>query len=508
MGGANSLRVTSHVGSRLISTRPVWPLLLIGTLLRLVNLHAPVLGVHSWRQADTAAIARNAFEAGLPFWLPQVDWGGASSGFAETDPPLYSQAVAWLYGWFGVQEWLARGLSLVFSLLALWLVLRLGRQLLGLEAGWWGGLLFAVLPLSVFYGRSIQPESLLLACSALALERGLAWRHSGRYRDLALATIGLTGAVLIKVLPAFWLGVPLLWLAWRRYGPAVWRRLELWLVAAVAVGLTGAWYWHAHQLFLQTGLSFGFWGAGANRYSWAELIGLSYWGNLLLRTSVRGLAVLGLPLLVMGLLKRNHHPDARILPIGLAAVLAAGALAPESSSVHEYYQLPLLLFACPLMGLGWVELWQRSKRRIKPWLASGMALLMACSITVLGIEYWAKEQPSGNPTWELAQRIQQETPAEARIISVTGGDPTLLYLAHRKGWLKGPGAINSEWLEQRAAEGATHIAGSWQVIQSYAPFPDNPAKARLRQLLGPKASAGPNYLVPLPLQNDAPDSPQ
>ena len=137
-----------------------------------------------------------------------------------------------------------------------------------------------------------------------------------------------------------------------------------------------------------------------------------------------------------------------------------------------------------------------------------MALLMACSITVLGIEYWAKEQPSGNPTWELAQRIQQETPAEARIISVTGGDPTLLYLAHRKGWLKGPGAINSEWLEQRSAEGATHIAGSWQVIQSYAPFPDNPAKARLRQLLGPKASAGPNYLVPLPLQNDAPDSPQ
>ena len=142
-----------------------WPLLLIGAALRLVNLHAPVLGVHSWRQADTAAIARNAFEAGLPLWLPQVDWGGASSGFAETDPPLYSQAVAWLYGWFGVQEWLARSLSLALSLLALWLLMRLGQRLLGADAGWWGGLLFAVLPLSVFYGRSIQPESLLLACS-------------------------------------------------------------------------------------------------------------------------------------------------------------------------------------------------------------------------------------------------------------------------------------------------------------------------------------------------------
>ena len=148
-----------------------------------------------------------------------------------------SQAVAWLYGWFGVQEWLARGLSLALSLLALWLLVRLGQRLLGSDAGWWGGLLFAVLPLSVFYGRSIQPESLLLACSALALERGLAWRDHGRYGDLALASGGLTGAVLIKVLPALWLGLPLLWLAWLRYGPALLRRLELWLVAAVVLGL-------------------------------------------------------------------------------------------------------------------------------------------------------------------------------------------------------------------------------------------------------------------------------
>ena len=330
---------------RLISTRPIWPLLLIGAALRLVNLHAPVLGVHSWRQADTAAIARNAFEAGLPLWLPQVDWGGASSGFAETDPPIYSQAVAWLYGWFGVQEWLARSLSLVLSLLALWLVVRFGQRLLGHQAGWWGGLLFAVLPLSVFYGRSIQPESLLLACSALALERGLAWRESGRYRDLAFASLGLTGAVLIKVLPALWLGLPLLWLAWLRYGPGLFRRLELWCVAAIVLGLTAAWYWHAHQLFLQTGLSFGFWGAGANRYSWTELIGPGYWGNLMLRTSVRGLAVLGLPLLVIGLLNKPLKAETRLLPIGLVSVLAAGALAPQSSGVHEYYHC--LLYTSP-----------------------------------------------------------------------------------------------------------------------------------------------------------------
>ena len=34
-----------------------WLPLFIGFLLRLINIQLPIVGVHSWRQADTAAIA-------------------------------------------------------------------------------------------------------------------------------------------------------------------------------------------------------------------------------------------------------------------------------------------------------------------------------------------------------------------------------------------------------------------------------------------------------------------
>ena len=34
-------------------------LVLIGLLLRLINIQMPILGVHSWRQADTSAMARH-----------------------------------------------------------------------------------------------------------------------------------------------------------------------------------------------------------------------------------------------------------------------------------------------------------------------------------------------------------------------------------------------------------------------------------------------------------------
>ncbi|NJL87139.1 MAG: hypothetical protein HC886_16055 [Leptolyngbyaceae cyanobacterium SM1_1_3] len=50
-------------------------LLALALLVRLYNLQSPIIGVHSWRQADTAALARNFYENGLNFFYPQVDWG-------------------------------------------------------------------------------------------------------------------------------------------------------------------------------------------------------------------------------------------------------------------------------------------------------------------------------------------------------------------------------------------------------------------------------------------------
>ncbi len=488
-----------------------WLPLLLGLVLRLVNLSAPILGVHSWRQADTAGLARNFHNQQLPIWLPQVDWGGAGPGFAETDFPIYSYAVSLLYNVFGVHEWLARALSLLCSLGALWLIQRLGQRLLGREAGWWGALFFAVLPLSVYYGRTVQPEALLLLCSALALERGLAWGQSGRRQDLALVGLGLGGAALIKVLPLFWLGVPLLWIAWCRYGPRIWRQPGLWLMALLVLAATAGWYSHAHQLYLQTGLSFGFWGAKAARYSWTELLSLSYWGDILLRTSVRGLAVLGLPLLLLGLALPRRKPEEWLLPLGLGAVLLAGAVAPSSSHIHEYYQLPLLLFACPLLGKGWVQLWRAAKPRGQLLLRLGLGLLLLTSLTVLSLDYWAKENPLGNPTWALAQRVQRETPAGKPVLSVTGGDPTLLYLSGRKGWLQQPEGPSAPLLAELAHQGASAVVGSWDWIENYNPFPDGPVKTQLRQLLNAgintTAKTKPDYVVPLPLAGQGPKAP-
>jgi 4-amino-4-deoxy-L-arabinose transferase-like glycosyltransferase len=500
-----------------------WLPLGLGAALRLIQLTMPVLGVHSWRQADTAAMARHFALGDMVLWLPQIDWAGASPGYVESEFPLFPYLVASLYRIFGVHEVLARGLAVVCSLLTLWLVIRIGTRLLGPGAGWWGGLFYAVLPSSVYFGRSVQAEALLLLLAALSFERLLAWQLRRRWPDLLLCWLGFSGACLLKVFPLVWLGLPLLWQWWRGCAerpsrPRHWLAAGLFALSAVAV--SALWYWHAHRLGQANGLSFGFWGGEADRMSPLALLGWRYWSELLLRISLRNLAVLGLPLLLLGIAAAPRR-QAGSLVVGLAAVLGAGAVVARSSAVHEYYQLPLMLFACPLMGLGWEQLALRwptpAGRRIRLGL---LGLLVATSLVILSLDYWRVERVQQRQLAPLAAAIQATTPPGTRIVAVSGPDPTLLNLARRQGWLTSPAKVSPKAIRRWRRQGATALVGSLETIESFRPFPDGEEKRELvATLCRLQAQSGPGpaaacpwpqqswYVVPLAEGPPAPPSP-
>jgi len=94
-------------------------ILFIAFVYRVPSLDAPVIGEHSWRQAETAAMARNFYENGYRFLYPQIDWGGQTSGEVECEFLLYPFLVALLYKVFGVSEVCARALSLFFSMVSI-----------------------------------------------------------------------------------------------------------------------------------------------------------------------------------------------------------------------------------------------------------------------------------------------------------------------------------------------------------------------------------------------------
>ncbi|ABB36102.1 dolichyl-phosphate-mannose-protein mannosyltransferase [Synechococcus sp. CC9605] len=484
----------------------------MGSLLRLVQIWMPVLGVHSWRQADTAAMARHFSLAGTPIWLPQVDWGGASAGFVESEFPLYPFLVSRLYGLVGLHEWLGRGLSVFCSALTIWLVMRLGRRWFNPEAGWWAGLAFAIAPLGVYFGRAFQAEALLLICAAGALESLSLWRERRLPWALALSWVCFTSAGLIKVIPLLWLGLPLLvvQLSSNPQGqappqqtlPSLVLRLlgrpGFWLYIGTSLMAIAGWYWHAHQLGQASGLSFGFWGSGADRSSISLLLDLNGWINLLVRLSLRLLALVGVPFLLIGLRASWRSGGGQIAISGLVGVLLCTIATMRSSTIHEYYQLPLLLFSSPLIGLGW-QTWHQRRPRWQPRLLIGLALVV--SLTVLSLDYWAVEHRQRDAWMPLALTIRRDLPSEARIVSVTSTDPTLLNLARRQGWLISSKQLTPERLQRWKRSGASHLAGSFLWDKTYRPMPKR-RQQRLREMVeaSPRAwvdAGSQTYLIPI-----------
>ena len=107
-------------------------ILVFAFLVRLYKINIPLADHHSWRQADTAAVARNFYKDGFNFLKPQTDnfspvndpsKDGRSLENTDrlflVEPPVYNSIVFALYNFFGPHEYLARLVTIIFSLISI-----------------------------------------------------------------------------------------------------------------------------------------------------------------------------------------------------------------------------------------------------------------------------------------------------------------------------------------------------------------------------------------------------
>ena len=151
----------------------------------------------------------------------------------------------------------------------------------------------------------------------------------------------------------------------------------------------------------------------------------------------------------------------------------------RSSTVHEYYQFPLLLFSSPLIGLGW-KAWQCKQQRLL--IQALVCITCIISLLILSTDYWALEARQRRIWMPLAETIRRELPANARVVSVTDSDPTLLNLARRQGWIIPSNKLTPEQLEKFKSEGASHLTGSLSWRNTFTPMQEAESK-RIRQLI-------------------------
>lgn len=409
----------------------------LAILVRLYRLDNPIADWHSWRQVDTAAVARNFFRDGVDLLHPRYDdlsniQSGKDNpnGWRMVELPLY-QAVS-----VGVQKAFPQ-LSLELCLRLVSIVSTAGSVLLfgiilmdliGPMAGILGAFLYAVLPFSMYYGRAILPDAFATFWALLSIVFLL--KGNGKsYWFMWVVASGMAASVSVLVRPmAIFLLFPSFYLLLKNFSLKkttislllysillclpffLWRRWILqfpegiaasdWLFNKGNIRFKGAWF---HWLF-------------ARRL--AELI-LGYWG----------LIPFGLGLIVR-LRKKESIFSLLWLFGGLAYVVVFAA----GNVQHDYYQALIIPIIVWFTTLGFHFLLKRTEGMNR--LAAGslaiicLSFMWAFSWYTIRTYYWIN-----HPEIIVAGKAADALlPKNAKVIAPYNGDTSFLYQTGRQGW--------------------------------------------------------------------------
>jgi 4-amino-4-deoxy-L-arabinose transferase-like glycosyltransferase len=456
----------------------LWVVLLLGLAVRLVQIGEPLIDKQAWRQTDTAAVARNYYEEGYDLFWPRIDWRGTTPGYVEMNFPLYPYLVAGLYSLAdGAYEWLGRLFSALCSVttavLLYWLAKRLfADELTGILAAFF----FLFSPLNIYFGRVFMPEPLMLLLSVAALLCFDRWAESGRHLDGFLAVISAALCFMVKI-PTLYLGFALVALSLDRWGVRFILRLPLWIYLVLVLSPAALWYWHAAELFAETGLTFGIWNRyGYDKWSQDVLATPDFYKEMVWRFVHSVYNPIGALFVLLGLQLARSSRRSWVLWGWFGGLILYLWLVPEGNRKLHYYQLPFvpvgaLLAASSLAaiykgqwGLNSARNWRRGQR--VGLLVVVLGATVVYSAGAVGPYY---EQPNNihvyyTSCYETGRIADAKLPTDALLVVGDLDDnagtpfraqsPTLLYYCHRKGWQITPDEFAVDRLDSLSALGA------------------------------------------------------
>lgn len=369
---------------------------ILAFVLRLYHISYPIADWHSWRQADTAAVARNFLRFGIDPLHPRYDdlsniQSGHDNpqGWRMVEFPLYQAVGAALYktfGFFSLEVWL-RLLTIAASVGTVLII--------GDISGALAAFVFAVLPYSVYYGRTILPDPQMVFWAMLSV-----WLVKKNKIELG----AFAGALALVSKPmAIFLLLPVVFTLYKNYRKFIvyaliaiipllaWRRwilkfpegipVNTWLLNGNGIRFRGAWF---HWLF-------------ATRLG--DLI-LGYWGMIPFG---------------MGLAQSFFWWCAG--PLLYLMVFATGNVQ------HDYYQILLIPAVAVCVGKG--------LKKLPPGIAIvSFIFMISFSWFTIRTYYWIN-RPEIVEAGRAADAI---LPKDAKVIASYNGDTTFLYQTGRQGW--------------------------------------------------------------------------
>lgn len=412
--------------------------------LRLYKINIPLADFHSWRQADTASVARNFAADGINLLKPRYDdLSNIQSGFENpkgyrmVEMPIYNAAITLLNGTKACSiDVCGRVLSVFAATITVLVIFYLLLKEHGLMAAVLGGLTYAISPFFVFFTRVVLPDPTAVALAMSSVFFLYLFTNSQNHKLKSrlyyfLSAILFSLAVLIKPTAIFY-AVPLGYLFIRTYTWNVLRKplvYLFWLIAFVPLFMWRQYIllypegiptseWLLTSVHTVQGLQSIFFKPSFFRWIFFERI-----NNLMLGGFLT-------PFFVIGAMVRQKRYLTHSILLGSLAFLFTF----QGGNVqHEYYQVMIMPALAMFVGIGISHLHTNSKQFISATLL--VPAVVTSFLFSLFISYYTVRtyyDYSGELV-QISQVVRDLTQKNDLIITDTLGDTTLLYLSERRG---------------------------------------------------------------------------
>ncbi|MBI5123437.1 glycosyltransferase family 39 protein [Candidatus Roizmanbacteria bacterium] len=416
-------------------------ILILGFVLRIYRFDSPIADWHSWRQADTSSVSRIFVENGFDLLHPKYhDLSNVPSGLNNPEGyrfvefPVYNFFQAGLFKLFPVltlEEW-GRLITIFVSMSSALLIFLILKKHQNERAGLMGAFVFAALPYSIYYGRTILPDTSTAAAILAGIYFFDLWLgEKVKYKKFIfyfLSILFTTTSFLLKPFAMFFT-LPMLYLAYQSFGVRMIVNPYLWVFAIASLFPITLWrQWMtqfpegipgSNWLFNEGGMRFK--GAFFN-WIFAERISkliLGYWGVFLV---------------VLGLVAKTKTSYLFFYSFLVSSILYVTVIA-RGNIQHDYYQILILPTLCIFAGLGGDFLLTLGKNLANKYLAP-VVLIGILGFAFMFSWYQVRDYFNINNRAIITagSAVDRLTPKDSLVIANYEGDTSFLYQTKRRGW--------------------------------------------------------------------------
>lgn len=428
-------KIKKILGSKSFEIVAIILLLVAGFGVRLWKIDSPIADWHSWRQADTASVARIYKDEGINLLLPKyydistLQTGSYNpQGLRMVEFPVYSVIHAEASKFIpqlSFEVW-GRLISVVCSIFSAYFLYRIGKKLYNKWVGLIAAFLFLFIPYNIYFSRVILPEPMAVFFGVASLWFFIVFIENENIWSLFLSGILLALSSLLKPF-LFVYALPMLYLAIKKYGfLGLIKKKSLLIFADIA--LIPFFLWRIWVNHYPTGIPGFGWAFNSDNIRFRPAFWFWIFGE---RIGKLILGVWGMIPFSIGLLKtKKNNLFGLFFVIG---VLIYVFIIATANVRHDYYQILLVPALALIAAQGVVELW--NSENFNKVISRSLCIFSVFVMIVIGyVQAKPYYQVNHYEIVDAGMAVDRLTPKGAIVIAPYNGDTAFLYQTKRYGF--------------------------------------------------------------------------